>query len=195
MPALPEAKTYTVEEYLAMERQSLDIKCEYVDGRIFAMVGASREHNLISLNIAGEFRSQLKGRNCETYVNDMRVKPASANRYYYPDLAVACGKPEFEDGHSDTLLNPTVLVEILSASTEADDRGSKFTAYRRIESLQEYLLVAQDKPLIEHYRRQGESWLLTETEGLEGIVKLVAIGCSLAMREVYGRVFELTTES
>lgn len=152
------------------------------------MVGATREHNLIGVNIAAELRSQLKARPCETYANDMRVKAAEAKGYHYPDLVVVCGKPEFEDSHGDTLLNPTVLVEILSSSTEAYDRGGKFAAYRKIPSLREYLLVSQDQPLIERYAKEGDAWMLTETEGLEGMVKVDAIGCVLAMREVYDKL-------
>ncbi len=190
MSAIPAQDFHTVEDYLAMERSSLDVKHEYVDGKIYAMVGASREHNLIAVNIARELSSQLNRRPCEAYVNDMRVKPQQAKRYYYPDLVVVCGKPVFEDDHNDTLLNPGLLIEILSASTEAYDRGGKFTAYRRIESLREYLLVAQDKPFIEHYLRQGGVWVLTETEGLEDAVRLESIGCILSMNEVYDRVFD-----
>ncbi|PZN80965.1 MAG: hypothetical protein DM484_09155 [Candidatus Methylumidiphilus alinenensis] len=191
MSAIPAKKTYTVEEYLAMERSSLEGKCEFVDGQIFAMVGASREHNLIGVNIASELRTQLKDRPCETYANDMRVKAAEAKGYHYPDIVVVCGKPEFEDGHLDTLLNPTVLVEILSPSTEAYDRGGKFAAYRKIQSLHEYLLVSQAEPFIERYVRQGEAWVLTETAGLEGLVNLDSIGCVLAMNEVYYSVFNI----
>ena len=170
MSALPDPKTYTAEEYLALERSSLEGKCEFVDGQIFAMAGASREHNLIGVNIVRELSNQLKGRPCEAYANDMRVKAAEAKGYHYPDIAVVCGKPEFEDGQMDTLLNPTVLVEILSSSTEAYDRGDKFSGYRKIHSLREYSLVSQDKPLIERYIRQGDAWVLTETEGLDGVV-------------------------
>ncbi len=193
MSALPDPKTYTAEEYLALERSSLEGKCEFVDGQIFAMAGASREHNLIGVNIVRELSNQLKGRPCEAYANDMRVKAAEAKGYHYPDIAVVCGKPEFEDGQMDTLLNPTVLVEILSSSTEAYDRGDKFSGYRKIHSLREYILVSQDKPLIERYIRQGDAWVLTETEGLDGAVNVETIGCVLAMSEVYDRVFDKTT--
>jgi Uma2 family endonuclease len=189
MSALPAQRTYTAEEYLALERGSLEGKCEFVDGQIFAMSGANREHNLIGVNIAGELRNQLKGKPCKAYANDMRVKAAEAKGYHYPDIAVVCGKPEFEDGQMDTLLNPTVLVEILSYSTEAYDRGNKFLGYRKIPSLREFILVSQDKPLIERYIRQGDAWVLTETEGLEGVVNLGSIGCVLTMSEVYDRVF------
>ncbi|MCX7112564.1 MAG: Uma2 family endonuclease [Proteobacteria bacterium] len=193
MSALPAPKTYTVEQYLDLERNSMEGKCEFVDGQIFAMASASREHNLIGVNISGELRNQLKGRPCEAYANDMRVKAAEAKGYHYPDISVVCGKPEFEDGQMDTLLNPAVLVEILSSSTEAYDRGDKFSGYRKIHSLREYILVSQDKPLIERYIRQGDAWVLTETEGLDGVVNVETIGCVLAMIEVYDRVFYKTT--
>ncbi|MEI7866726.1 MAG: Uma2 family endonuclease [Candidatus Methylumidiphilus sp.] len=193
MSALPAPKTYTVEQYLDLERNSLEGKCEFVDGQIFAMAGASREHNLIGVNIVRELSNQLKGRPCEAYANDMRVKAAEAKGYHYPDIAVVCGKPEFEDGQMDTLLNPAVLVEILSSSTEAYDRGDKFSGYRKIHSLREYILVSQDKPLIERYIRQGDAWVLTETSGLDGVVNVETIGCVLAMSEVYDRVFDKTT--
>ncbi len=189
MSAIPAQTVYTAEEYLGMERNSLEGKCEFVNGQIFAMVGATREHNLVGVNITRELSNQLKGRPCEAYANDMRVKAAEAKSYQYPDIAVVCGKPEFEDGHLDTLLNPVLLVEILSSSTEAYDRGDKFAGYRKIPSLREYLLVSQDKPLIERYLKQDQAWVLTETEGLDGVVKLEGIGCMLAMREVYDRVF------
>jgi Uma2 family endonuclease len=180
-------KTYTEEEYLALERAA-PYKSEFHDGCIYAMTGASRKHNLVSGNIYGELRNQLKGRPCEAYINDMRVKAAEARGYYYPDIAVVCGSPELEDEHGDTLLNPTVLIEVLSPSTASYDRSGKFANYRKIASLREYLLVAQDQPRIERYARQGEAWLLTETEGLEAAVAIASIGCVLALREVYDRV-------
>ena len=191
MSAIPAKKTLTVEEYLAMERSSQEGKCEFVDGQIFAMVGASREHNLIGVNITRELSNQLKGKPCEAYANDMRVKAAEAKGYHYPDIVVVCGKPEFEGGHLDTLLNPTVLIEILSSSTEAYDRGGKFAAYRKIQSLHEYLLVSQEEPFIERYVRKGEAWVLTETAGLDGLVNLDSIGCFLALNEVYFSVFNI----
>lgn len=188
MSALPSKKTYTAEDYLALERSATDGKCEFVDGQIYAMVGASREHNLVSFNIAGELRNQLKNRPCEAYVNDMKVKAKDAKNYYYPDIVVVCGKPEFADAEADILINPTVLIEVLSPSTEAYDRGGKFARYRHISSLREYLLVSQDQPFIEQYVRQDNAWLLTDAEGLDAVVELRAIGCTLALREVYDRV-------
>lgn len=130
MSALTQTR-YTVEEYLTLER-SAACKSEFHDGQIYAMTGASREHNLVSGNIYRELSEQLKKRPCEAYINDMRVKAAEARSYHYPDIVVACGTPQFEDAHVDTLLNPTLLIEVLSPSTEAYDRGGKFAHYRKI---------------------------------------------------------------
>ena len=189
MSAALQQTRYTAEEYLSRER-SASIKSEFQDGQIFAMTGASREHNLISGNIYRELSQQLKSRPCEAYINDMRVKAAKARSYHYPDVAVVCGKPEFEDAQDDTLLNPTLLIEVLSPSTEAYDRGGKFAHYRKIPSLREYLLVMQDQPGIERYQRQGEVWILSEALGLEASLALESIDCRLSLREVYDKVFQ-----
>ena len=180
---------YTAEEYLALER-SAPYKSEFHDGQIYAMTGASRKHNLITVNIAGELRTQLKKRPCEAYISDMRVKAAEARSYHYPDIVVVCGTPQFEDAHVDTLLNPTLLVEVLSPSTEAYDRGGKFAHYRKIATLREYLLVTQDQPSIERYLRQEDVWMLTEAVGLEATVPLESIDCTLSLREVYDKVLD-----
>ena len=180
---------YTAEEYLTLDR-SASYKSEFHDGQIYAMTGASRQHNLVSGNIYRELSLQLNKRPCEAYINDMRVKAAEANSYYYPDIAVACGTPQFEDAQVDTLLNPTVLIEVLSPSTEAYDRGGKFAHYRKIASLREYLLVAQDQYSIERYIRQGDVWILTEALGLEASIPLESIDCVLSLREVYDKVLE-----
>ncbi len=180
---------YSAEEYLTLERNAL-YKSEFHNGEIFAMTGASRKHNLIAFNIARELGVQLKNRPCEAYIADMRVKAAKARSYHYPDIAVVCGKPEFEDAHVDTLLNPTLLIEVLSPSTEAYDRGAKFAHYRKIASLCEYLLVTQDQPSIERYVRQGDVWILSETVDIEATVALENIGCSLSLREVYDKVLD-----
>jgi Uma2 family endonuclease len=187
MSAVLSERTYSEAEYLALERAAPH-KSEFRDGRIHAMTDASRKHNLIGVNIARELSAQLKGRPCEAYVNDMRVKARGTGKYHYPDIAVACGRPEFEDEQADTLVNPVVLIEVLSPSTEAYDRGDKFASYRRIPSLHEYLLVAQDQARVERYQRRGEAWVLTEAEGLDATVNLEAIGCTLALREVYDKV-------
>jgi Uma2 family endonuclease len=176
------------QDYLALERQA-EWKSEYVDGERVAMSGASRRHNLIVLNLARELSLQLKGRPCEAYVTDMRVKAAAGALYTYPDAVVVCGEPRFEDADVDTLLNPTLLIEVLSPNTEAYDRGAKFEHYRTLDSLREYVLIAQDKPRVDHFARQGDGqWLLTPHSGLEGRLPLPAIQCELALAEIYDKV-------
>jgi Uma2 family endonuclease len=189
MSALLTQTHNTVEDYLTLER-SASYKSEYHDGQIYAMTGASRKHNLVSGNIYRELSLQLKKRPCEAYINDMRVKAAESTSYYYPDVAVVCSTPQFEDEQVDTLLNPTVLIEVLSPSTEAYDRGSKFAHYRKIASLREYLLVAQDQPNIERYVRQGDVWILSEVTGIESSMSLDSIDCILSLREVYDKVMD-----
>ena len=189
MSAVLENARYTAEEYLTLER-SAAYKSEFHDGQIYAMTGASRMHNLITVNIARELSLQLKKRPCEAYSNDMRVKAAEANSYHYPDIAVVCGTPQFEDSYVDTLLNPTLLIEVLSSSTEAYDRGGKFAHYRKIATLHEYLLVSQDQPSIERYMRQGDVWILSEAVGLEASMPLASIDCVLSLREVYDKVLD-----
>ncbi|MBI3249121.1 MAG: Uma2 family endonuclease [Deltaproteobacteria bacterium] len=178
----------TPEEYLALERKAL-YKSEYLDGEVFAMSGASREHNLISFNISGELHPQLRHRSCEAYTNDMRVKISPTGLYTYPDVIVVCDEPQFEDAEVDTLLNPTLIVEVLSPSTEDYDRGGKFEYYRTLPSLREYLLVAQDRCHIVHYTRQKDgTWLLAETTRIEDQLRLPSINCNLSLAEVYAKV-------
>ena len=175
-------------EYLAFERQSRD-KHEFYLGEIFAMSGASRKHNLISGNLFGELRERLKDRRCEAYVGDMRVRVKPNGLYTYPDVVVVCGDPEFLDADVDTLLNPTLLIEVLSDSTEKNDRGTKFKQYRQIPSLREYILVTQDEPLIEHFTRRGDTyWELTETAGLDSQLVLSSLGCQIPLSEMYSKV-------
>ena len=187
MPSTARQPHYTPEEYLALERKA-DCKSEYVNGQVIAMAGASRIHNLIAGNFYREVSQQLRGRPCEAYISDMRVKVSHTGLYTYPDVVVVCGEIRFEDVDNDTLLNPTVIVEVLSASTEAYDRGEKFAHYRRLESLQEYLLVAQDKVRIEYYVRQGAQWILSEASTLDETVHLAAIDCDVVLRDVYDKV-------
>jgi Uma2 family endonuclease len=194
MPAQPAVKL-SPQEYLDIERQS-EVKSEYWYGEMFAMAGASEAHNLIVINVGAELRSQLKEKPCRVYPSDMRVRIPRKSSYKYPDVIVVCGKPEFEDEHRDILLNPTLIVEILSSSTEAYDRGAKFREYRTIETLQEYLLISQDKPLIERYVRQEQTpfWTFSEVAGLDERLELSAITCELALAEVYENVeFESST--
>lgn len=182
-------KTYvTPEEYIAAERRA-EYKSEYFDGEVFAMSGASRQHNLIVTNVVAELHRQLKQSACEVYPNDMRVQIPTTPNYFYPDAIVACEKPQFADNHFDTLLNPTVVVEVLSPSTELYDRGRKFEQYRKIASLQEYLLIAQDEYLVERYVRQPDNdWLLSEFNRVEDVVHLASVKCDLALGEIYRKV-------
>ena len=182
-------KSYaTPEEYLAFERAA-EYKNEYFDGEIIAMTGASRKHILITGNIAAELRAQLRGRPCETYPSEMRVRIPSANLYTYPDVVVACGTPEFEDAEVDTLLNPVLIVEVLSKSTSSYDRGAKFDYYRTLPSLEEYLLVEQNEYHVVQYVRQHDGrWLLADIRGADGRVELPSVECVLTLSDVYERV-------
>lgn len=177
----------TPEQYLAMERQAAH-RSEYVNGRVYALAGASHRHNVIVGNTFGELRSRLRGRPCVTYVNDMRVKVIETGLYTYPDVAALCGDPQFEDGHTDNLLNPSVIVEVLSDSTERYDRGEKFAHYRRLESLREYVLVSQHRMRVELFVRQGEHWVLTELDGPDAVLPLESVGCSIPLGSIYEQV-------
>lgn len=186
MSSLPKPR-YTPEQYLEMERAA-DHRSEYVNGEILAMAGASREHNLIVTNLVREVSTCLRGRPCETYSNDMRVK-ISPGRYTYPDVVVACDRPQFLDGQLDTLTNPIVIVEVLSPTTEADDRSWKFAHYRRLATLTDFVMLSQYQPFVEHYTRQADHrWALTELSGLEAVLRLPAIGCELPLATIYERV-------
>lgn len=187
------AQTYlTPEEYIAFERKAIPdadtVRSEYVNGEIIAMSGASRAHNLITINISTALHSRLRGSGCETYANEMRVSSLATSSYFYPDVVVVCEEPRFEDDVFDTLLNPILLVEVLSPSTEAFDRGEKFAHYRHLASLQEYVLVTQDRMLVEHYRRQEKQWILTDFRKGEEILSLPSIQCELPLQEIYERV-------
>jgi len=177
----------TPEEYLTRERQA-DFKSEYYDGQIYAMSGARRPHNLIAANLSRVLGNQLADRPCELYIADMRVRVETTGSYSYPDLVAVSGEPRFADGEFDTLLNPDLVIEILSPSTESWDRGGKFANFRRLESLQDYVLVSQDKSHVEHFARQGNQWLLTEWDHLEDTLRLASIGCDVALREIYAKV-------
>lgn len=178
---------YTVEEYLAFERETA-AKSEYIDGEIVAMAGATRAHNLISLNAAAEIRFQLKGRKCEVYANDMRVRMRGA-RYGYPDAVVVCGEPQFADNEFDVLLNPVVVIEVLSASTRFRDKTEKLETYQAMESVRECLLIEQSKMRVEQYIKQTpKQWLLRIFESTDETISLEAIGCSLSLAEIYAQV-------
>src|SRR5215468_10701237 len=176
------------EAYLAIERQSA-CKSEYVAGEMFAMAGASRRHNLIVANFIRVLGNQLLESPCNVYPSDMRLKISTTGRYTYPDVVVACGDEQFEDEHRDTLLNPIVIIEVLSESTEAYDRGKKFEQYQYIERLVEYILIAQDHHSIERYVRQDRrTWTYSVFQSLEDIVSLSTSGCQLVLQDVYAKV-------
>ena len=186
----------TEEEYLRIERAA-EFKSEFYDGRMYAMSGGSSAHALIIPNLAAELRQALKKKSCAVYVTELRLRITARSSYTYPDIAVVCGAPAFADDQKDTLLNPNVLVEVLSPSTEAHDRGLKFSQYRQIESLQEYGLVSQSEPRVEIFRRQASGeWLLSESIGIEASVRFESIGCQVALSEIYHQVsFPETRES
>lgn len=178
----------TPEEFLEFERAA-DEKHEYRDGEVVAMSGARRNHNLIALNVGSEIQRSLKGKDCEGYPSDMRVFVPASCLYTYPDLVVACGEPIFQDEGLDTLLNPLLIIEILSESTESYDRGQKFKNYRSIESLMEYVLISQKSPSIEKYVKHGDRfWMLSEATGPDSTITLDTIDCRLSLADVYDKV-------
>lgn len=173
---------------MAIDRQA-EARSEYLDGGMLAMAGGIRAHNLIVTNIVRELSLHLKKRPCEVYSGGQRVRIPEIDLYIYPEVVVACDKPRFEDEHLDTLLNPALIVEVLSPTTEAYDRGKKFQLSQEVESLAEYVLVAQDKHRVERFLRQdGNEWLLTTTTGLESTVSLTSIQCTLDLAEIYDKV-------
>ncbi len=187
------AQTYlTPEEYITLERKAIPnvetVRSEYINGEIINMPGASFAHNLITNNISGELHTRLKGTGCAVFANDMRISIPTAKSYFYPDVGVVCEDPRFEDDVFDTLLNPIVIVEVLSPSTEAYDRGEKFAHYRQLTSLQEYVLVAQDQIRVEHYRRQERQWIFTDLQKRDEMLSLPSIECELPLQDIYERV-------
>jgi Uma2 family endonuclease len=180
-----QAKTLlTPEQYLEMERKA-QYKSEYLNGEVFAMSGASRAHNLISTNVTAVLRPQLRNRGCELYAGHMRVHIPSTGLYTYPDIVVACGEPQFLDGGLDTLLNPSFLAEVLSPSTEAYDLGRKFEYYRKLESLGQYLVIAQDRLNADLYTKQDGRWFLVGAGRMEDTVDLQSIGCKVTLADIY----------
>ena len=188
------ARTYlTPEEYIVAERKAT-LKSEYLSGEIVAMSGASDTHNLITMNTSTALYNQLAERGCRVYASDMRVGISAGVSYFYPDIAVTCDKPRFEDDVFDTLINPQVIIEVLSDSAAGYDRGEKFIRYRQLESLQEYTLISQDQVLVEHYLRQGERWILSEFSALEDVLPLASIKAELPLHQIY-RFVEFETDA
>jgi len=176
----------TPAEYLARERAAA-IKSEYFRGEMFSVAGESYSHVLLVSNFTTVLNNTLREHGCHALPSDLRVKTVSTSFYTYPDIVVLCGSPEFEDAQSDTLLNPIAIVEVLSESSEAHDRGEKFNQYCRIETLKEYVLVAQNKPHVDQFIRMqdGQSWLFTQFKGLEATLNLGTIPVRIPLREIY----------
>lgn len=175
-------------EYLRIERAA-EWKSEYIDGEMFAMAGASPRHVLITTNLAGELRDQLREGPCTVYSADLRVATDRQRHYTYPDVVVVCDAPQFVDEHADTLTNPILIAEVLSDTTEKYDRGAKFERYRAVPTLSEYLLVSQDRVHVELYSRQPEGgWILREWNDPAAEVEIVSLRCRLKIAEVYAKV-------
>jgi Uma2 family endonuclease len=178
----------TPEEYLAAERLS-ETRSEYLDGGVYPMPGGTANHGRIVVNVATELALQLRERNCDVLVSDMKVRMPDSRKFFYPDVVVVCGELQFHDERKDIIMNPSLVIEVLSPSTEAFDRGAKFQAYRTVDSLKEYLLVAQDSLTVEQYVRNDDgSWKLTTVVGLESSLTLPSVECTLNLAEVYKRV-------
>src|SRR5579871_886026 len=187
MTAHPQPRL-TPEEYLELDRAS-DVRNEYYNGHMYAMAGGSFPHAIIIGNLTGEIRSVLKGRPCYVAPSDLRVRVSPDGLYTYPDLSVVCGEPKLLDGRKDTLLNPALLIEVLSPSTEAYDRGFKSAQYRTLETLQEYALVSQSEPRVEVFRRQSSGdWLLSEAVGVESICSFDSLDARVKLSEIYANV-------
>lgn len=176
------------EDYLRLERQA-NYKSEYHKGQVFAMAGASRNHNRIVTNVSTALDLQLKSRNCNNYSSDMRVSIQNGERYLYPDIVVTCGEEKFEDNNKDILLNPIIIIEVLSPSTEAYDRGAKFLYYQTIESLREYVLISQYPRRLEIYCKQMDgAWLYRSLNEMPAKLELESIDCMLASEDIYSKV-------
>jgi Uma2 family endonuclease len=188
MPVPESPRRLTENEYLAIERAA-EFKSEFFEGEMFAMAGGTPQHSLIATNLAREFGNRLRAGNCVPYNADLRIKIETSGLYTYPDLSVICGPLEFAEGTNDTVVNPSVLVEVLSDSTEAYDRGKKFGHYRQIPTLREYLLVSQKEPRIEQFiRREDGRWLLNEAAGMGASIEIPSLQISLSLNEVFDKV-------
>lgn len=188
-PNAEPTKRYTVEEYLEVDRHSEE-RQEYFDGEIFAMTGGTRRHTHLAANLVRTLGNALLDRPCMVLGADMRIAVSESNLYTYPDVVVVCGLAKFTDEREETLLNPSLIVEVLSPSTESYDRGRKFEHYRTISSLTDYVLVSQDAPLVEHFVRQPSgSWLMTEYRAGH-VLTIDSLGVSIAIDEIYRKVLD-----
>ena len=184
---------YTPEIYLELERTATE-RSEFVDGDIFMMAGASRKHNTITINLSSEMHQQLKNRDCQVYSSDMRVSFSEQGDYVYPDVVVACEPQKFDDEHADNLSNPTVIIEVLSKSTEAYDRGHKFSMYQNLPSLLHYVLVDQNYLQVDHYQRKDNNqWLLSVLNKEDDCLVIEQLDISVSLADIYAKV-DLTLE-
>lgn len=180
----------TVSEYLALEETSRD-KHEFRDGQRIMMAGGTFQHGVIAINIARAFGNRLVGGPCTMFDSTVKIRPGESARFVYPDAGVVCGTPQFapEDPHQTTILNPRLVIEILSPSTEAYDRGDKFTSYREATSLREYVLVSQTQPHVEtFYRRDTGEWVFNPAAGLDAVVRLQSLGIEVPLSEIYAGI-------
>ena len=189
MSALPHMhRSMTEAEYLALERNST-IKHELIGGETYAMSGASEAHNLVTGSTYAMLYNQLRGGSCRVYPSDMKVRTPATGSYTYPDITVVCGEALFADDQRDILLNPILIIEVMSPTTERYDRGKKFQHYRELKTLQEYILIAQDSPHVERFVRQEKGfWQFSEVRGRESSLELSSIGCILNLAEVYEQI-------
>lgn len=174
---------------MALERPS-EIRHEYLDGTVYAMAGESPEHSIICFNLASTIGPKMRNQNCQGYSPNMKVRTDQSGLFAYPDLMIVCGKAEYHDNHRDVLTNPTVIFEVLSRSTAAYDRGEKSLRYRtHIASLKDFVLVAQDKPHLDHYTREPDgSWAHSGISGLDAILVLDSIDCQLSLADIYAGI-------
>ncbi len=180
---------YTPEEYLAFERAA-EMRHEYLDGQIYAMAGGSPQHNQICFNTAVAIGPQIRGTECIGYTSDQKIRSDPMDLFSYPDLTVVCGAPVFHDQHNDVILNPKVIFEISSPTTEGYDRSLKFTRYQSLKSLSDYILIAQNRACVEHFARQkgNRQWLFTIETEMTAEILIASISCKLKLADIYDRV-------
>lgn len=187
---------FTPEDYLNFERQS-DSRHEFIDGEVYQMAGESLSHSRVCVNLSGEVRNKLKGKSCEALSPNMKVRTSTASLFSYPDLTIVCGEPQFHDRKKDVLVNPQVIFEVLSPSTEIYDRTTKFQKYRMgNETLTDYVLVSQDKPFVEHFTKQADgNWIYRSYGEIKDVLRIETVECDLSLREIYDRIeFEILPE-
>ena len=180
----PKYNYVSIKDYLEMERNSAE-KHEYYEGEVFAMSGASISHNRISMNVASQLTSKLNGKNCEPFGSDLRIHIPKNTLYTYPDFSIICGEVKTTDDEFDTVTNPTVIIEILSASTHKYDRLEKFSLYREIESFKEYILIDSRKYHIQKHELTPQGWLLTDYKDFENFFSINAVGISITLQDIY----------